>query len=146
VATLPQTHSELVSGCRWLDLPTREDARGSLSFAEVGRDVPFDIKRVYYLYAVPDGARRGAHAHKALKQVFIAMSGRFDLHLDDGRAQQTVTLDSPSRALYLPPGLWRDLDAFSPGAVCLVLASHLYDEADYLRDHAAFLAYTKGQT
>lgn len=103
--------------------------------------IPFLPKRIYYLYGVPSGAERGSHAHVALHQLVVAPSGRFDVHLDDGRHVKTVTLDSPATALAIVPGIWRDLKNFSTDAICLVFASEWYDEADYIRDYDAFCRY-----
>ena len=129
-----------LSDCRRIALPRINDPRGNLTFLEGGRHVPFEIRRIYYLYDVPAGAARGGHAHRELEQVFIALGGGFDLLLDDGRGEKaSYRLDSPSDALYVAPGLWRDLSNFSPGATCMVLASLPYDEADYIRDYATFL-------
>ena len=119
------------------------DSRGGLGFIEGGKDVPFEIRRVYYLFDVPAQSSRGAHAHKSLEQLFVAVNGSFNLTVDDGAKTHRFTLSSPSEGVYLPPGFWRDLDGFSPGAVCMVLASHPYDESDYLRDRGAFLAYKR---
>lgn len=129
----------LAGQCRWIDLPRIDDARGALSFVEAGRHIPFDIRRVYYLYDVPTVAERGAHGHRALEQLFIPLGGSFEVELDDGRRRSTVTLDNPARALYVCPMIWRNLRVFSPGAVCLVLASLIYDEEDYFRDYQDFL-------
>lgn len=129
----------LAGQCRWIDLPRIEDARGALSFVEGQNHIPFDIRRVYYLYDVPVSAERGAHGHRALEQLFIPLGGSFELELDDGTSRSWVTLDDPARALYVCPMIWRNLRAFSPGAVCLVLASLVYDEADYFRDYQDFL-------
>lgn len=128
-----------VSRCRLIDLPSYGDARGGLTFIEEGRALPFAIKRVYYLYDVPPGQGRGAHAHRALEQLFIAIAGSFEITVDDGRERRTLLLESPQKGLYLPPMLWRDLGAFSAGAVCLVLASLPYAESDYIRDYERFL-------
>ncbi|MEP7122881.1 MAG: FdtA/QdtA family cupin domain-containing protein [Byssovorax sp.] len=128
-----------VDACKWLDFPGHSDDRGALTFMESPKDLPFDVRRIYYLYDVPEGKARGAHAHRALRQVFIAIAGSFTLLLDDGDKQREVRLDSPRRGLYVPPMLWRDLRGFSPGAICVVLASAGYQESDYIRDHAAFL-------
>jgi len=122
-----------------LELPKIADPRGNLTFVEGGIHVPFDIQRVYYLYDVPGGSERGGHAHKELKQLIIAMSGSFDVVLDDGREKKRVHLNRSYNGLYVCPMIWRELDNFSSGAVCMVLASNRYDEADYFRDYAGFL-------
>jgi hypothetical protein len=126
---------------RWqlVDLPVIHDARGNLTFIEGGRHVDFDIARVYYLYDVPGGAERAGHAHKTLHQLLIAMSGSFDVVLDDGRTRERCHLNRSYRGLYLPPMTWREIDNFSSGSVCLVLASEPFDEDDYLREYADFL-------
>jgi len=110
-----------------------------LTFIESGRHVPFDFKRVYYLYDVPGGAERGGHAHKDLHQLIIAMSGSFDIVLNDGQLQKRIHLNRSYYGLYVCPMIWREMDNFSSGAVCLVLASNLYDEQDYYRDYQQFL-------
>ena len=122
-----------------LDLPVVSDVRGNLAVAE-GVTLPFAIARAYWLYDVPAGSTRGGHAHRRLQQVLIALSGSFDVVLDDGRARKTVSLNRPDRGLYLPRGIWRELENFSAGAVCLVLASEPYDESEYVRDYGEFLA------
>lgn len=124
--------------CRIIDLPKIIDTRGNLTFIEEHRHVPFPIQRVYYLYDVPGGAERGGHAHKALHQLIIAMSGSFDVILDDGHARQRFHLNRSYYGLYVCPMIWRELDNFSSGSVCLVLASNLYDEDDYYRDYEQF--------
>ena len=125
---------------RFIDLPVVNDPRGNLCFIESERHAPFEIQRVYYLYDVPSQSTRAGHAHKALHQLLIALSGSFDVHLHDGGRKQTVTLNRPNRGLLIGPMLWRDIDNFSSGAVCLVLASLHFDESDYIRDFDAFLA------
>jgi len=125
--------------CMLVDLPKISDPRGNLTFIEGQRHIPFDILRVYYLYDVPGGAERGGHAHKALRQLIIAMSGSFDVVLDDGREKRRVHLNRSYSGLYICPMIWRELDNFSSGSVCMVLASNTYDEADYYRDYDAFL-------
>ena len=117
-----------------IDLPSIRDTRGNLSFAENLSQIPFEIKRAYWLYDVPGGESRGSHAHKALQQFIIAASGSFRITLDDGKEKQSFFLNKPYQGLYVPPGLWRDLDEFSSGSVCMVLASELYDADDYIRD------------
>jgi len=125
--------------CKLIDLPRITDARGNLTFIEGGHHVPFDIQRVYYLYDVPGGAERGGHAHKDLHQLIVAMSGSFDIVLDDGRQKKRIHLNRSYYGLYVCPMIWREMDNFSSGAVCLVLASNLYDESDYYRDYGDFL-------
>lgn len=114
--------------------------QGNLTFIEEQRHVPFPIARVYYLYDVPGGATRGGHAHRALEQLIVAISGSFEVILDDGSKRRNVTLNRSRTGLYLPPMIWRELVDFSSGSVCMVLASDLYDEADYYRDYDEFRA------
>ena len=128
-----------VSLVKRIELPRIQDARGNLTFVEGGNHIPFDIKRVYYLYDVPGGSERGGHAHKELHQLIIAMSGSFDVVLDDGLERKRFSLNRSYYGLYVPTMLWRELDNFSSGAVCMVLASNLYDEADYYRDYEEYL-------
>jgi dTDP-4-dehydrorhamnose 3,5-epimerase-like enzyme len=132
-----------VNDCKVIELPRINEPRGNLTFVEGSRHVPFDIKRVYYLYDVPGGAERGGHAHKQLEQLIIAMSGSFDVILDDGYEKKRVHLNRSYNGLYVPRMIWRELDNFSSGSVCLVLASNYYDEADYYRDHVDFLLALK---
>ena len=134
-----------IEKCRFVDLPKISDPRGNLTFVEGGQHVPFDIARVYYLYDIPVGAERGGHAHKDLHQLIIAMSGSFDVVLDDGREKKRFHLDRPDTGLYVCPMLWRELENFSQGSVCMVLASNRYDEADYYRDYEEYLT-AKGLT
>lgn len=129
-----------LSKCQMVDLPKISDPRGNLTFIEGGRHIPFDIQRVYYLYDVPGGAERGGHAHKALSQLIVAMSGSFDVVLDDGSAKRRVHLNRSYNGLYICPMIWRELDNFSSGAVCMVLASNLYDESDYYRNYDEFVS------
>ena len=128
-----------LADCKLVDLPRINDPRGNLTFIEGGRHVDFDIRRVYYLYDVPGGSERGGHAHKALRQLIIAMSGSFDVHLDDGKDKKVFHLNRSYVGLYVCPMIWRELDNFSSGSVCMVLASNLYDEADYYRDYQQFM-------
>jgi hypothetical protein len=130
--------------CRIIDLPKIIDPRGNLTFIEGHRHIPFSIERVYYLYDVPGGAARGGHAHKTLHQFIIAMSGSFDVLLDDGYEQRNFHLNRSYYGLYLSPMVWREIDNFSSGSVCLVLASALYDEQDYYRAYEDFLWAIKG--
>ncbi len=129
----------LLSKCQIVDLPKISDPRGNLTFIEGQRHVPFDIRRVYYLYDVPGGAERGGHAHKDLHQLIIAMSGSFDVVLDDGKDKKRIHLNRSYNGLYVCPMIWRELDNFSSGSVCMVLASNHYDESDYYRDYQEFL-------
>ncbi|MBY0525319.1 MAG: FdtA/QdtA family cupin domain-containing protein [Gemmataceae bacterium] len=130
-------------GCRFIYLPKITDPRGNLTFIEGANHVPFDIKRVYYLYDVPGGAERGGHAHKELQQFMIAMSGSFDVVLDDGSNKQRFHLNRSYYGLYIANMVWREMDNFSSGSVCMVLASEKFDETDYYRDYKEFLKATK---
>ena len=125
--------------CRILELPRITDPRGNLTFIEGGRHVGFDIRRVYYLYDVPGGATRAGHGHRRLHQLMIAMSGSFDVVLDDSREKRRFHLNRSYYGLYVCPMIWRDIDNFSSGSVCMVLASDFFDESDYYRDYADFL-------
>ncbi|MGK2953008.1 MAG: sugar 3,4-ketoisomerase [Thiobacillus sp.] len=131
--------------CRLIELPKIADPRGNLTFVEGGAHIPFEIRRVYYLYDVPGGATRAAHGHKRLHQLMIAMSGSFDVTLDDGQDKRKFHLNRSYFGLYLPPMIWRDLDNFSSGSVCMVLASEVFDEADYFRDYQKFLDAAAGE-
>ncbi len=122
-----------------IDLPKIEDNRGNLTFIENSRHIPFDIKRVYYLYDVPGGESRGGHAHKELRQYIIAASGSFDVILDDGKNKTTFSLNRSYYGLYIPKMTWRELENFSSGSVCLVLASEYYDPTDYYYTYEDFL-------
>jgi hypothetical protein len=128
-----------LSDCQLISLPKIQDPRGNLTFIEGSSHLGFDIRRVYYLYDVPGGAARGGHAHKELRQLIISMSGSFDVKLDDGQEKKTFHLNRPYFGLYVCPMIWRELDNFSSGSVCMVLASNIYDEADYYRDYDQFL-------
>ncbi len=128
-----------VNDCKIIELPKIVDTRGNLSFIEGGQHIPFDIKRVYYLYDVPGGADRGSHAHINLHQFIVAMSGSFDVALDDGKKKKRFHLNRSYYGLYVCPMMWRELDNFSSGAVCMVLASAHFSEADYIRDYSQFL-------
>lgn len=131
-----------VNDCPIIDIRKFTDSRGYLSVIEGGVDIPFEIKRIYYLYMVPESAR-GSHAHKQLQQLMIATSGSVHVTLDDGTNKKTFVLDKPWKGLLVVPGLWRDLDNFAGGTVCMVLASDKYDTEDYIRDYDEFLKYKK---
>lgn len=124
--------------CQIFDLPKINDPRGNLTFIEAEKHVPFEIKRVYYLYDVPGGAHRAGHAHKELQQLFVAISGSFDVLLDDGYTKKRHHMNRSYYGLYVGPMIWREIDNFSSGSVCMVLASTFYDESDYYRDYETF--------
>jgi len=128
-----------IEKCRLVDVPKISNPSGNLTFIEGGRHIPFEIKRVYYLYDVPGGAERGGHAHKALHQLIIAMSGSFDILLDDGYQRKSYHMNRSYYGLYLCPMVWREINNFSSGAVCLALASAPYDESDYIRNYDVFI-------
>ncbi len=130
----------MIDKCEIMNLPKIEDSRGNLTFIEEESQIPFAVKRVYYLYDVPGGSERGGHAHKALNQLIIALAGSFDVELDDGKTRKTFSLNRPYEGLYICPGIWRELKNFSSGSVCLVLASNLYSEDDYYRDYDQFIS------
>jgi|HubBroStandDraft_1064217.scaffolds.fasta_scaffold20789_2 hypothetical protein len=125
-----------------IDLPLRSDKRGSLGFAQNGDHIPFTVERVFYIYDIPRGASRAGHAHRTQHQFLIMLAGSCEVGLDDGTKRESVRLDSPQVALYAPPLTWLDLDGFTDGSVCLVLASGLYEERDYLRDREEFRRLT----
>ena len=128
---------------KWIDLPKISDPRGNLTFIENSKHIPFDIKRVYYLYDVPAGVARGGHAHINLTQVAIALSGSFDFLLDNGVEKERYTLNSPYKGLLIQNSTWREMENFSSGSVCLVLASNAYSEEDYIRNYETFLQSRK---
>ncbi|MBR1922819.1 MAG: WxcM-like domain-containing protein [Paludibacteraceae bacterium] len=130
-----------IDDCKIIDLRKIHDPRGNLTPIEGGADIPFLIKRIYYLYDVPSGESRGAHAHKQLYQLIIAANGSFTITLNDGKNKKAFTLNRPYQGLLIVPGIWRDLDDFSSGAVLLCLASEHYDAADYIRNYNDFLTY-----
>ena len=121
------------------------DRKGNLTVVQNGDTLPFDVKRVYYIYDIPGGESRGAHAHKDLHQLIVAASGSFRVTLDDGNVRRSFTLNRPFQGLYVKPGLWRDLDDFSSGAVCMVLASEVYQQEDYIRDYEGFIKFRKSE-
>ena len=126
-----------------ISLPTFFDVRGNLSIVEQFKQVPFEIRRVYWIYDVPGGSERGGHAHKECHQFIVAVSGSFEVVLDDGTNKRTVALNRPFWGLHVPPGIWSSEQGFSSGSICLVLASHGYDENEYIRDYDEFLEYKK---
>lgn len=131
--------------CHLVELARYSDLRGNLTFIEAEIHVPFKFERVYYLYDIPQEAERGAHGHRALHQLIIAISGRFDVELDDGTTKKRFSLSQPDQALYVCPMIWRNLENFSTGAVCMVIASAKYDEADYFRVYDEFLEAVRNQ-
>ena len=130
-----------VYSCSVLEIDKHHIKQGNISVIENGLTVPFDVKRVYYLYDVPGGESRAGHAHKELQQLIVAASGSFDVTLNDGVLKRTFTLNRPYHGLLIVPGIWREIDNFSSGSVCLVLASTLYDKTDYIRDYQEFKAF-----
>lgn len=126
-----------------IEIPKIKNAKGNIGVIE-NDVVPFEIKRVYYLYDVPSSAKRGGHAHKALKQLLVPLSGSFDVVLKDGSEETVITLNKPDKGLLIHSNIWRELENFSSGAVCMVIASQAYDEEDYIRDYDDFLDYVKG--
>lgn len=134
-----------VDDCVLVQLPKVQDHRGNLTFLEEERHVPFAIRRVFYIYDIPSGQQRGAHAHKELHQFLICLSGGLDVTLDDGHTQRTVHLNRPWLGLHIPPMIWAAEGNFDPNTVYLVLASALYDEGDYYRDYDTFLAAARDE-
>ena len=134
-------NKNVVYDCSIVELDKHHHYKGNISVVENGNTIPFDVKRVYYLYDVPGGESRGGHAHKNLYQMIIAVSGSFCVTLDDGKKKRKFILNRPYQGLLVVPGIWRELDDFSSGSVCLVLASEKYDEKDYIRDYEIFLKY-----
>ncbi len=135
-----------VDDCRVMPLPRHERPNGNITVVENNKELPFDVRRVYYLYDVPAGEERGGHAHRKLYQFLVAASGSFDVLIDDGTQRRTVFLNRPDKGLLIVPGIWRELNNFSSGAVCLVLASEFYDESDYIREYDNFrVEYGNGE-
>jgi dTDP-4-dehydrorhamnose 3,5-epimerase-like enzyme len=128
----------ILDKCKIINFPKITDVRGNLSFIEDNKQIPFEIKRVYYLYDVPSGASRGGHAHKALEQIVIALSGSFDVYLDDGHEKRKFFLNRPHYGLYIAPGVWREIENFSSNSVALALTSDFYNEKDYVRNYQVF--------
>ena len=131
-----------INDAKIIEIPKVHDTRGNLSVIE-NEVIPFEMKRVYYLYDVPSGSERGGHAHKNLQQFLIALSGSFNVILNDGKEEKVITLNKPNEGLLINPGIWRELNNFSSGSVCLVIASAVYDETDYIRDLEEFILYKK---
>ncbi len=136
--------SSRLDRCRLIELPRIPDPRGSLTFIEGGRHIPFRMQRTYWIYDVPGGEVRGGHAYRRLEEVVIALSGSFEVELDDGLSRRTIMLNRSYYGLYVPPLVWRQLKNFSTNSVCLIAASGAYDESDYLRDYPEFLAAADG--
>jgi len=132
-----------VFDCSIVDLDKVHNEAGNITVVENGYNIPFDVKRIYYLYDIPGGESRGGHAHYELEQYIIGASGSFDVMLDDGINKKVITLNKPNLALHVVPGLWRQLDNFSSGSICMVLASHKYSESDYIRNYSEFLELKK---
>ena len=132
-----------VEECRLLEFPKIHDPRGNLTFVEGAEHVPFEIRRAYWIYGVPGGEKRGGHAYRELHEVLIALSGSFEVQLDDGVRHRTEVLNRGYSGLYVPNMIWRELESFSTNAVCLILASEPYSKADYIRDKGEFLASRK---
>ena len=132
-----------VESCRIYDFPKVPDPRGNLTFIEGEHHIPFRIRRIFYIYDVPTGESRGAHAHKRLEQMLICLSGSFDVQVEDGTNKRLVHLNRPWQGLYIPPMIWAAEVNFDPGSVCLVLASDLFEESDYIRDYDEYLAFMK---
>lgn len=128
-----------IEKCRIIELPKIQDVRGNLTVVENGKYLPYEIKRIYYLYDVPGGVSRGGHAHVATEQFLVAISGSFDITLDDGSNKRTFSLNRAYYGLYVPTMVWREIDNFSSGAVCLSIVSTLYSEDDYIRDYQDFI-------
>lgn len=135
-------NNNTVYDCTIIELDKHHsDRKGNITVVENNKDIPFEVRRTYYLYDVPGGESRGAHAHKELNQLIVAASGSFTVTLDDGKVKRSFLLNRPYQGLLVVPGIWRDLVDFSSGSVCLVLASHEYDEADYIRNYDDFLSF-----
>ena len=132
-----------VFDCSLIELPCIKNRTGNITAIENNEEIPFNINRIFYLYDIPGGESRGAHAHKECHQFLIATSGSFEVQLDDGKVKKTVMLNQPFRGLHIPPGIWASEVNFSSGAICLVMASHTYDESDYIRDYDLFLKEKK---
>ena len=133
-----------VYDCSIIELPRIQNRAGNITPVSNSQEVPFDVKRVFYIYDIPGGEDRGAHAHKECHQFLIAASGSFEIEVNDGKTKRTVMLNRPYYGLHIPPGIWASEKSFSSGAICLVLASHAYDEADYIREYDNFINFKNG--
>lgn len=138
-----ESKESIVADCKLIKLPKIKDRSGNITPIENLKDIPFEVKRIYYLYDVPSGESRGGHAHRDLEQLIIAGSGSFDVNLYDGENSKTITLNSPDQGILMPKGIWRDLSNFSSGSICLVLASQVYMEEDYIRSLDDYKIYKK---
>jgi len=134
---------QTVYDCSVIELPKINNRAGNITPIHGSKEIPFEIERVFYLYDIPGGESRGAHAHKECHQFLVAASGSFEIELDDGHTKRTVMLNRPNFGLHIPPGIWAAEKGFSSGAICLVIASHKYNEADYLRSYSDFIEYVK---
>lgn len=134
-----------VFDCTVVELPQIQSSNGRITAVNSNMEIPFEVKRIYYLYDIPGGEARGGHAHRELKQLIIAASGSFDLIVDDGHVKRTFTLNRPCMGVLMPSSLWRELNNFSSGSICLVLASLPYDESDYIRSYSEFIDYRNGE-
>jgi len=132
-----------IFSCSVLTLPKVHNRAGNITALNNSIDIPFDVHRVFYLYDIPGGESRGGHAHKELHQLIIAVSGSFDITVDDGKNRKTISLNRPYYGLHVMPGIWNELSNFSSGAICLVLASNIYDENDYIRNYPDFISWKK---
>ena len=130
-----------VYDCNLIQLPKVVNDAGNITAVSNDHEIPFAVKRVYYLYDIPGGEARGAHAHRELRQMIVAASGSFDIILNDGKIKRTIHLNRPDYGLYMPAGIWRELDNFSSGAICLVLASEIYKTQDYIREYKEFIKF-----
>ena len=138
-------YNSTVNDCCVIQLEKRHQENGNLTVVENGREIAFNVQRIYYLYDVPGGEARGGHAHRALHQLIVAASGSFDVVLSDGVNKKTIALNRPYQGLIVGPGIWRELNNFSSGSVCLVLASLRYSEQDYIRSYDTFLSLKQGK-
>lgn len=135
-----------ITDCNIVELPKVTDNRGNLSFLEENKHLPFAIKRIFYIYDIPSGESRGAHAHRKLHQALICLGGSFEVEVDDGTQTSVFELNRPWKALHIPPGIWASEVRFSPGSICLVICSEHYHESDYIRDYSQFLKEKKSKT